>query len=355
MKWLRRPILALSLLGAIAIASLVETPNVGRCHGRDCPDFDSPQLGSEIPTRQLDAYIDAAEAWDVDWAVLAAIAKLECDHGRSPLAGCSPPGTINVAGARGPFQFRGATWRAGTDNYAREIAGPPAAHGHGWATDGDGDSIADPWSTHDAAHSAARYLVDLGVRDDLYAAARAYNAGPANPSPTAGAGYAAEVVELAAHYHELAGLGGPGSTADVAPAGNGCTQPDPTGTGGCVTVRIVHLLDQIDTHLGDWPWGIGCWSPHPWNPTSDHPKGQACDLTVGTHSQMPSESQRQAGWQAATWLIGNADALAISYVIWDGQIWFPGSGWRPYTGGGVYDPTNPTGGHYDHIHVSVHP
>ena len=30
------------------------------------------------------------------------------------------------------------------------------------------------------------------------------------------------------------------------------------------------------------------------------------------------------------------------------------NGWgRPYTGGGIYDPTDATGGHYDHIHLSV--
>jgi hypothetical protein len=27
--------------------------------------------------------------------------------------------------------------------------------------------------------------------------------------------------------------------------------------------------------------------------------------------------------------------------------------WREYTGGGVYDPEDPTGGHYDHVHVSL--
>ena len=39
-------------------------------------------------------------------------------------------------------------------------------------------------------------------------------------------------------------------------------------------------------------------------------------------------------------------------------IWNPDTGdqngWgAPYTGGGIYNPTDPTGGHYDHIHLSV--
>jgi hypothetical protein len=54
----------------------------------------------------------------------------------------------------------------------------------------------------------------------------------------------------------------------------------------------------------------------------------------------------------------HADALQVSYVIWQGQIWTAGgtdtaSGWgRPYNGGGVYDPDEATGGHFDHLHVS---
>ena len=28
-------------------------------------------------------------------------------------------------------------------------------------------------------------------------------------------------------------------------------------------------------------------------------------------------------------------------------------GWRPYNGGGMHDPGNVTGGHYDHLHVTV--
>jgi hypothetical protein len=46
-------------------------------------------------------------------------------------------------------------------------------------------------------------------------------------------------------------------------------------------------------------------------------------------------------------------------VIWQGRIWYRGGSdagdeWgRPYNGGGVYDPTDATGGHFDHVHVSV--
>ncbi|MDL5154439.1 hypothetical protein [Actinomycetospora termitidis] len=60
----------------------------------------------------------------------------------------------------------------------------------------------------------------------------------------------------------------------------------------------------------------------------------------------------------ATFLRENASELGVRYVIWQGRIWSRGAGdqggWgRPYDGGGVYDPSDATGGHYDHVHVSV--
>lgn len=45
-------------------------------------------------------------------------------------------------------------------------------------------------------------------------------------------------------------------------------------------------------------------------------------------------------------------------MIWQGRYWDPGvqdqgGSWgSAYTGGGVYDIRNATGGHFDHVHVS---
>jgi peptidoglycan LD-endopeptidase LytH len=176
------------------------------------PDrFDPSTLADEIPQPMLAAYLDAAEHWDIDWALLAAIGKIECDHGRYRAAGCWPPGTINAAGARGPMQFLGSTWRTSAGRYDLDVSGPPAPDGGGYGTDGDGDGIADPWNPFDAVHSAARFLVDLGGRDDPRTAAKGYYAGPANPDPTAGEEYGTRAAELIAHYHQLAGAGGPGT------------------------------------------------------------------------------------------------------------------------------------------------
>ena len=102
----------------------------------------------------------------------------------------------------------------------------------------------------------------------------------------------------------------------------------------------------------------GCWDAHAWNPTSDHPKGRACDLFPGTAGTFPKGEALDHGWQIAHWFEANAGPLKVKYLIWQGRYWDPsvrgdGSGWgRRYTGGGVYDTKDPTGGHYDHVHVS---
>ena len=280
--------------------------------------------------------------------------KLECDHGRYRAPGCWPPGTTNTAGARGPMQFLGSTWRTDADTHTVEVAGPPAPDGHGYATDGDGDQIADPWNSYDAAHATARYLVDLGGRDDPHTAARHYNAGPNNPNPHAGLDYADQAIEIAARYRTLATDAPTGDVthdAEPGPAvGGGCTVADPTGTGGCVTPRTAHLVGQLQTAHGSLP--MWCFAPRPGNPTSDHPQGRACDITFGAIGRHPTATERTHGWHVANWLTTNAHPLHLDYIIWDGLIW-TGTDWRGYHGGGIYNPDSPTGGHYDHIHISV--
>lgn len=131
---------------------------------------------ADIPPEAFAAYQDAGEVWEVDWAILAGIGKLECDHGRAQLDGCNPPDTMNSAGARGFMQFIGSTWRRGLGQHELEPrSSPPTPDGQGYATDGDDDGDADPWSWPDAAHSAARYLSANDVQNDPRGAVWAYN------------------------------------------------------------------------------------------------------------------------------------------------------------------------------------
>src|SRR5215217_5470321 len=151
---LSRPFLvaggALALLGVIVLGGLAG----GRVADASAP---SPLALADIPAMYLIAYQSAAAKYGIDWAILAAIGKIECDHGRSSAAGCNPPRTVNPAGATGPMQFLGSTWRDGTPPMAVPAAGPPTTStADGYAADGDGDGVADVWNPFDAIAGAAR-------------------------------------------------------------------------------------------------------------------------------------------------------------------------------------------------------
>ncbi|WP_143030242.1 hypothetical protein [Pseudonocardia oroxyli] len=196
--------------------------------------------------------------------------------------------------------------------------------------------------------------------------------------PQAGeAGCGADCAELIQNYiaavHQLvetySAPAGPASIAGLrAPApftgpSAGCTEDDPTTT-GCLTSRTKDLYDELIATFGppgpDHPIrSITCWDQHAWNPTSDHPKGRACDIFPTRAGTFPQGAKLQVGWAVATWLRTHADVLGIDYLIWQGRYWSSQSGdvsgeWGTrYTGSGIYDTSNATGGHYDHLHVSV--
>lgn len=126
---------------------------------------------------------------------------------------------------------------------------------------------------------------------------------------------------------------------------------DPTGTGGLVTPRTAAWVAEARKNLGHL--SISCWDAHLWNPASDHPRGKACDVMVGADSR-GSQPARARGDQIANWAVSTAGKTGVRYVIWYGKIWSSRRGtWIPYNGGGVYVPTDATGGHYDHVHVSM--
>jgi hypothetical protein len=129
---------------------------------------------------------------------------------------------------------------------------------------------------------------------------------------------------------------------------------DPTGTGGFVTREMAHLITQTRAAFPDTGWA--CWSPRP-GTASEHPLGRACDVTFGNLiGVFPTDVQVAEGWRMTTWLQQHAETLRVEYLIWQGHIWSLArdhQGWRPYYGGGMHDPTTPTGGHYDHLHITT--
>lgn len=158
----------------------------------------SPIALADIPADYLLAYQNAAGRYGLDWAVLAAIGKLECDHGRSHLAGCNPPGSTNEVGATGPMQFLGPTWRHGTPLRTVPPAGrPTSSTAQGYADDGDGDGMADVWNPADAVSGAARLLRANGAPANYRRAVFAYNHAD---------WYVRQVFEIAGSYRDAASL-----------------------------------------------------------------------------------------------------------------------------------------------------
>ena len=132
---------------------------------------------------------------------------------------------------------------------------------------------------------------------------------------------------------------------------------DPTSKGE-ITEATAHGLAEIRAKFGPAVLSVSCWDPHPWNKKSDHPRGKACDVYTSPAQRFAAGDGLANGWRLAKWLREHADRLGVSYVIWQGRIWSiakpqDNDGWgRAYNGGGVYSPTDATGGHFDHIHVS---
>jgi hypothetical protein len=110
----------------------------------------------DIPASYLALYRAAASRYGIDWAVLAGIGKVECDHGRDPDPSCRREGAVNPAGAGGPMQFLALTW-------AR------------YGVDGNGDGRRDRWDAADAIYAAANYLHASGAPADYRQAIYAYN------------------------------------------------------------------------------------------------------------------------------------------------------------------------------------
>lgn len=135
--------------------------------------------------------------------------------------------------------------------------------------------------------------------------------------------------------------------ADGSWPSEGCGPKDPT-TSGCLTPRTLNALQQARgagfTHF------TACYRS---GGGGEHPRGRACDFAAdasGFQNARASGEDKAYGDRLAGYFIANADRLAVLYVIWYKQVWFPGLGWKAYTSGDG----SPAGDHYNHVHLSVH-
>jgi len=142
-------VVLLALLGALVVGVV----------GGGAP---STIAAGDIPAAYLSLYRSGADTCPgLPWSVLAAIGKIETNHGRLQAPGVSAG--ANFAGAAGPMQI-GIGGKAGNTFGA-------------YAIDGDRDGVSDVYNPADAIFTAANYLCRNGGGQggDLPRAVLAYN------------------------------------------------------------------------------------------------------------------------------------------------------------------------------------
>jgi hypothetical protein len=175
-------ILAVTAYGVAEDLGLLDPPAAAKPTRRAAQAPPSAAARADIPAGYLTLYRTAARRCPgLSWSVLAAIGKVESDHGRSRLPGVRSG--WNGAGAAGPMQFGIGGGRAG-NAWAR--------YGH----DFDGDGHTSVYNPGDAIPAAARYLCAAGAPRRLDRALYAYNHSWA---------YVARVKSIAARYRTPGG------------------------------------------------------------------------------------------------------------------------------------------------------
>jgi membrane-bound lytic murein transglycosylase B len=149
-------VLAVTAYGVAEDLTLLEPPAQAAPARKPAAGQPSPSRDAvaDIPAGYLRLYRSAGGRYRIPWSVLAAIGKVESDHGRASLPGVRSGS--NWAGACGPMQL-GCI--------------PGSKAGNSWARYGHGR----PHDPAAAIPAAARYLVDHGARRNLDRALYAYN------------------------------------------------------------------------------------------------------------------------------------------------------------------------------------
>ncbi len=280
-------------IAALAAAALPALLVLGALFGGQASGSSSGSV-ADIPAQYLLLYRAAADRFQLGpdgWSDLAAVGKVECDHGRSPAVGCHR-GEANGAGARGPAQFLDATWAQ-------------------FGVDADADGDRDVYDPADAIFGMAKYLRASGAPRDWRRALFAYNHAH---------WYVQRVLEQAAAYRAAAAT--PLQPGMVISDGAGWLAPLPGFPGDRCDARIVPdvvaLVRAFRIVVSD------CFGGAPHDLDGEHPLGLAIDASPADGDWRRTELlARRFGWREACAAAGCPGAGPFRVVLYNG---YPGHG-----------------------------
>ena len=289
---MRLLVVALAVLAALPIAALGFVTVV---------IASGPEVGvagpvEDIPSRYLVAYRDAATAFGLGsdgWSYLAAIGKIETDHGRS-----SAPGVRSGQNAHGccagPMQIHNG-FGTGGGTWGR------------YAVDGNGDGRLDIYTPEDAIATAARYLAASGAPADWPSAIFAYNHAD---------WYVRRVSAQAAEYRAAA------LPVPVETGGGGWLAGVPGFPGERCDARIVPDVVALSARYGITV--NDCYGGGPHAELGEHPLGLAIDASPVDGDWARTERlARDAGWLPSCAASGCPGRGPFRVVLYNG---YPGHG-----------------------------
>jgi hypothetical protein len=314
LAWSERRSLLWLLFGLLSLPLLLAALSVGvlsgvQGSGRGGNYAPSPLALRDIPADYLRMY-EAAGGAVGGWEYLAAIGKLETNHGRSRAPGVVS-GVNSVGCCSGPMQFsvvgRPSTW----DSYGG---------------DGNHDGKASPFDPEDAIPAAARYLQASGAPDDWDAAIFAYNHA---------AWYVAEVKQLAERYR------GAPISVDGLPVGSAVSQALADGgpwlalVPGTSAVCDRRIVADVVAITGRYRLAAGdCFALSGHERAGEHPLGLGIDLVPAANGSwdLVAQAAIDFGWSPTCAATGCAGRLPSPFRF-IGYNGYPGHGDPAHAGG----------------------
>ena len=276
---------------------------------------------TDIPPLYLALYMQAAARFGLDWAILAGIGRVECDHGRDPAPSCTVEGQLNSAGAGGPAQFLVSTWQR-------------------YGISASGQGAPDMWNAADAVFSMANYLHASGAPSDWPKALYAYNHAW---------WYVAEVLAWARRYRSAAPAADvptalPGSVTRVAAQGPWLA-PLPGSDLRC-DARIIANVEYILATFG--LRATSCFRTDNSAALGEHPLGLALDaVPVDGDWSRALRAAEAFGWNPACGGTGCAGRLPppMRFIGYNG---YPGHGDPAHAGANAHI-------HFSWLHAQAAP